>query len=182
MENIKLSIKQFANCWNKKQQHVNTYISRKRLIRSYCNDTNSWKIDLDNPINKLFINERLAIGEKFDIKNMDNKIISISKKTDIINQLIENHEIEKKDNGQYLIIKATDLQNFANSLINKLSESKSKQNKYDELFTQPEACIFIKKSRQTLVKWRKYGYIKAYTIGGRVYFKKHELIDAAESL
>ena len=44
--------------------------------------------------------------------------------------------------------------------------------------TQVEACEFLGKSRQTLVKWRKKGIIKSYRLNGRVYFKPSELLKA----
>jgi hypothetical protein len=44
--------------------------------------------------------------------------------------------------------------------------------------SQPEAIEFLGKSRQTLVAWRKKGVIKAYRLGGRVYYKKSELLNS----
>ena len=44
--------------------------------------------------------------------------------------------------------------------------------------SQPEAVVFLGKSRQTLTAWRKKGIIKAHILGGRVYFLKSELLAA----
>lgn len=47
--------------------------------------------------------------------------------------------------------------------------------------SQPEAVAFLGKSRQTLIKWRKAGVITAYTLGGRVYYKKSDLLKALQA-
>ena len=52
----------------------------------------------------------------------------------------------------------------------------------EKLLTQPEAIKFLKKSRQTLIKWRKKEIITSYRLGGRIYFKESELINALEKL
>jgi hypothetical protein len=48
----------------------------------------------------------------------------------------------------------------------------------DKPLSQPEAIDFLGKSRQTLIAWRKKGIIKAYRLGGRVYYKKSELVNS----
>jgi hypothetical protein len=48
--------------------------------------------------------------------------------------------------------------------------------------TEKEAAIFLKKSRQTLRMWRYAGLIKAYRIGGRIFYKKDELLAALQAL
>jgi hypothetical protein len=50
----------------------------------------------------------------------------------------------------------------------------------EQPLTQAEAEQFLGKSRQTLYSWRKRQLIKAYTLGGRVYYKPSELLSALE--
>ncbi len=45
----------------------------------------------------------------------------------------------------------------------------------DELMTIQEVVDFFKINRSTLYEWRHRGYLKAYGIGGRVYFKADEV-------
>ena len=54
--------------------------------------------------------------------------------------------------------------------------------KEEKPFTQDEAIKFFGKSRQTLIAWRKKGYINAYRISGRIYYKPSELVSALEKL
>jgi hypothetical protein len=51
----------------------------------------------------------------------------------------------------------------------------------EQPISQPDAIKFLGKSRQTLIKWRKAGNIKAYTLGGRVYYLKSELLSALQN-
>lgn len=79
---------------------------------------------------------------------------------------------------QRLVSIETMLQSMQNNkLIPVIKESKEEQP-----MTQLEAARFLGKSRQTLVAWRKQGHIKAYRIGGRIYFKPSELTAALQSL
>jgi predicted DNA-binding transcriptional regulator AlpA len=84
--------------------------------------------------------------------------------------------------GDTLIIcRAEDLQNFAESLLKCKPETLVKQEPQTEQpISQPEAIKFLGKSRQTLIKWRKSGTIKAHTLGGRVYYLKSELLAAIQ--
>lgn len=68
------------------------------------------------------------------------------------------------------------------SLQNKPLPEAVKEFKEEVPMTQKEAARFLNKSRQTLIAWRKQGYIRAYKIGGRVYFKPSELTAALQSL
>ena len=66
-------------------------------------------------------------------------------------------------------------------LIQKIQENPNPKKTPEEIekpLSQPEACKFLGKSRQTLIKWRKKGIIKSYRLNGRVYFKPSELLEA----
>jgi len=93
------------------------------------------------------------------------------------------HEIIQNQSSTILLVKASDLKEFANSLTSKkeVIPLQTHTNEENELLTQPEACKYLKKSRQTLVSWRKKGHIKSYRISGRIYFLKQELIEALQS-
>ena len=52
----------------------------------------------------------------------------------------------------------------------------------DELMTIEQACLFLHVSKVTIHKWKKKKSIFAHRIGRRIYFKKHELMEAMQSL
>jgi len=91
-----------------------------------------------------------------------------------------NNILHGQENIQ-LIIWRDDLIEFANSYASRLIEKIPKGTSIEESerpLSQPEAIKFLGKSRQTLIKWRKKGFIKGHTLGGRVYYFKSELIAA----
>lgn len=47
----------------------------------------------------------------------------------------------------------------------------------DVLLTQEEASQFLKVSKTTLIHWAKKGKILSTRVGGRVYYKKSDLLD-----
>lgn len=51
-----------------------------------------------------------------------------------------------------------------------------------DLLTRNEAKDFLKISLPTLNNWTKKGMIKSYGIGGRVYYKKNEILELLEEL
>ena len=53
-----------------------------------------------------------------------------------------------------------------------------KLSKKTVLLTREEAKEFLKISFPTLRKLTVEGLLKSYTLGGRVYYKEHELIEA----
>lgn len=90
-------------------------------------------------------------------------------------------DITELQNGTLLICKKEDLKEFAESLMNKILESKPEPPEAKETespISQTEAVVFLGKSRQTFHSWRKKGVIKAHILGGRVYFFKSELLAA----
>lgn len=54
--------------------------------------------------------------------------------------------------------------------------------KVEQPISQAEAVEFLGKSRQTIISWRKKGIINAYHLGGRIYFKPSELLEALQKL
>lgn len=48
------------------------------------------------------------------------------------------------------------------------------------LLTREEARVFLKTTFPTLRKWTVDGIIPAHRLGGRVYYKQHEIIQAME--
>ena len=54
----------------------------------------------------------------------------------------------------------------------------------EKLLSASEACkLFVPSiSRLTLIRWTKADHLKEYRIGGRVYYKQSEIIEAAKHL
>lgn len=53
-----------------------------------------------------------------------------------------------------------------------------KQRKQVVLMSREEAGAYLKISLPTLHKWTNEGVLKAYRLGGRVYYKQHEILKA----
>ena len=84
-----------------------------------------------------------------------------------------------------LVVRASDLQAFADSITAKLLTGqpvKPVKQETEKPFSQSEAIQFLGKSRQTLIKWRKRGIIQSYKLGGRIYYKPSELVSALEKI
>jgi len=62
------------------------------------------------------------------------------------------------------------------------SQAKPAASEPERPMPQPEAIKFMGKSRQAFYKWRKKGIIKPYQIGGRIYYKPSELLEALKQL
>lgn len=52
----------------------------------------------------------------------------------------------------------------------------------DPLLTRKETCELFKVNYTTLWSWTKKGYLVAYQIGNRVYYKRNEVMSAMEEL
>ncbi|MCU0473397.1 MAG: helix-turn-helix domain-containing protein [Bacteroidales bacterium] len=90
-------------------------------------------------------------------------------------------DISQLENGTLLICKKEDLLGFAESLANRMLNSKPEPLRVQETeqpISQPDAIKFLGKTRQTLTAWRKKGIITGHVLGGRVYFLKSELLEA----
>jgi hypothetical protein len=61
-------------------------------------------------------------------------------------------------------------------------ESKEAQN--EKLLSAAEACkLFVPAiSRLTLIRWTKADYLKEHRLGGRIYYRQSEVIEAAKHL
>jgi excisionase family DNA binding protein len=73
------------------------------------------------------------------------------------------------------LIKQTVKDSMKNELTELINSSKAQP---EELMTIEEASKFLHVSKVTVHKWKKNKLIKAYRIGRKIYFKKHELIEA----
>ena len=71
-----------------------------------------------------------------------------------------------------------ELQKGLDQKLQELSEQIQKLTKEDRLFTSKEAADYLSIDLSTLWAWRKKGYVKAYGIGNRVYYKKSEIEQA----
>jgi hypothetical protein len=50
------------------------------------------------------------------------------------------------------------------------------------LLTRDEARAFLKTTFPTLRKWTADGLLPSYQLGGRVYYKQHEIIQALKAI
>ena len=50
------------------------------------------------------------------------------------------------------------------------------------LLTREEARAFLKTTFPTLRKWTAHGLLTAYQLGGRVYYKQHEILQALKAI
>ena len=50
-----------------------------------------------------------------------------------------------------------------------------------ELMTEDEVCRLFKKNKSTIWRWRKEGVVKAYKVGGTVYYKQQDIIGVIEN-
>lgn len=94
-------------------------------------------------------------------------------------------EIVKNKEQVLLLVNPTELCEFAENLANRIMAATPKplpELREEKLLTQPEAIKFLRKSRQTLIKWRSKNIVTSYRLGGRIYYKQSELISALEKL
>lgn len=48
----------------------------------------------------------------------------------------------------------------------------------DDYITISDVCRLLKRSRPTIHQWKKKGILPFYRLGGNVYFKRHEVLEA----
>ena len=91
-------------------------------------------------------------------------------------------EILQNSENALIVARRDDLIAFAATVANNVLKEQPKptppKQETEQPISQAEASIFLGKSRQTLISWRKKGLIKAYHLGGRVYYKTSELLKA----
>ncbi len=87
-----------------------------------------------------------------------------------------------QNQNSLVIVRSGDLQEFANQIARQVLSGQPApivtKIEPEKPLSQAEAVKFLGKSRQTLIKWRKKGIIQSYRLGGRVYFKPSELLEA----
>lgn len=66
--------------------------------------------------------------------------------------------------------------------ISKITKSAEPKPEVEKPISQPDAIKFLGRTRQTFYTWRKKGYIKGHTLGGRVYYFKSELVKALKPM
>lgn len=59
---------------------------------------------------------------------------------------------------------------------------KAKKSKSVVLLTCKQAVDFLQITSPTLRKWTKEGLLRAYSLGGRIYYKQHEVIEALQAI
>lgn len=92
-------------------------------------------------------------------------------------------EIQSLSGSTLLIIQASDLQEFARSLMRDQPQAPASPVIVDDTpLTQSEAVKFLSVTRPTFLRWRKAGKISGHVLGGRVYFFKSELIKAMKTV
>ena len=95
-----------------------------------------------------------------------------------------NNVLQSSENALY-VIRRNDLIEFATTYAERILAGQIKtpaKQEAEKPLSQSETVVFLGKSRQTLIKWRKKGYINAYRISGRIYYKPSELVSALEKL
>ena len=94
-------------------------------------------------------------------------------------------EIAALNSNTILLVKAEDLEQFAEEIASRIIAGQPAPQparpQTEKPISQPEAVRFLGKSRQTLISWRRKGLIKAYQLGGRIYYKPSELVAALET-
>lgn len=57
-----------------------------------------------------------------------------------------------------------------------------KKNNHVILFSREQTKEYLQITQPTLRKWTQAGLLKAYRLGGRIYYKLHEILDALEEV
>jgi hypothetical protein len=91
-------------------------------------------------------------------------------------------DLTQLESNTLLIVRAEDLQHFAESLSIQKTQIIQKTDESEQPVPQSEACKFLGKSRQTFTKWRRDGLITGHKLGGRIFFFKSELLQSMKRL
>jgi nitrogen-specific signal transduction histidine kinase len=95
--------------------------------------------------------------------------------------IMETNEVLQGTDNALIIVRRDDLIEFANTYANRMIAGQPKATTKQEIeppISQPDAILFMGKSRQTFYSLRKKGIIKPHLFGGRIYYFKSELIAA----
>lgn len=85
-----------------------------------------------------------------------------------------------KETQKIIVITYEQLEELSDKLLNKHIQSlKKSAHEFDDdvLFTIDEACEFMRITRSTLHKWGKEGTIPQVRKGGRVFYKKSDIME-----
>ena len=76
------------------------------------------------------------------------------------------------------------IEQLADAIVLSLSKTTTSEEKPTEndILTREQACTFLSCNKTSLWKYTKSGKIKSYGIGNRVFYKRHELIEALKPL
>ena len=88
--------------------------------------------------------------------------------------------LQEETREALFLVKGSDLLAFAEDLI--AQRTTPTPSDPDEPISQADAMELFGKSRQAFYTWRKKGLITAYSVGGRLYYKKSELLDALKKV
>lgn len=83
-------------------------------------------------------------------------------------------EVLQNDNV-LIVARSGDLKEFFDLYKSNLPAEPEKPAEPKGPISQSEAAKILKRSRQTLVKWRKKGILKGFLIGGRVFFRADDI-------
>jgi hypothetical protein len=75
------------------------------------------------------------------------------------------------------------IKSFEN-IINTALKKKQREEIAEKLLSPADTCLIFQPSisKVTLASWTDHGLLKAYRMGGRVYYKHSEVIEAAKEL
>lgn len=91
-------------------------------------------------------------------------------------------DIQQLPGNTLLIVAASDLQAFAESLIRDKTQAPAAPVVVeDNPLTAKEAAAFLKVSRPTFIRYRKTGKIAGHVLGGKVLFFKSELLKSIKT-
>ncbi|APG66319.1 hypothetical protein LPB136_13465 [Tenacibaculum todarodis] len=88
----------------------------------------------------------------------------------------ENLEIFKKNTKRILKLLKKRSEIEKGSRVELIEKENIASEKNDEFLTIEQTAIILKVKRQTVYNWKKKGLIQAHSIGGKVYYKKSELL------
>lgn len=90
-------------------------------------------------------------------------------------------EIQNLESNTLVILKAGDLQAFAEKLATRQPAPATTPDN-DEPISQPEAVKLWRTTRQRLANLRRQGKIEALELNGRIYYKRSAFAEAMQSL
>ena len=74
-----------------------------------------------------------------------------------------------------LMVSASDLKEFAMSLIDEVRNQAMEREKKDIFLTESEVCEKLNVTHTTLWRWNKKGYLRSHKMGRRTLWKQSEI-------